>query len=139
MRTNKSVVDIIAGALEIFTKGPKGETLKKARWNNYQLRDEDDDGNETYCALGALSKSAYGAVSGYYGRPKDNYRKAADLVASCIPGSTRYHRQGIIDGGGIPNWNDTLSKRRGFTSVKSVFCKALKKAIAEEGNTSKQR
>lgn len=121
MKTDKSVTEIIAGALEIFTRGPNGGKLKKARWNNSSLF-KNENGTETYCALGALSMSAYGKVA--YPEIHDNYREAADLVASCVP--ERYRLDG--DGESIPTWNDNL-KRRGFRSVKRAFCKALKQSV----------
>lgn len=120
----KTVTGIIAGALELFTRGPNGEKLRKARWNNHSLSSGDNDGNETYCALGALSQAANGLVS--YSS-EGNLGKAKDLVASCIP--ARYN---VADDGDIPGWNDSLSEKRGFTAIKRVFCKALKKSIELE-------
>ena len=123
MQTNKSVTEIIAGALEIFTRGSRGGLRKKAAWNNYTLED-----NETYCALGALSKSAVGHSNYSH---KGNLGKAADLVASCIPESIRENR-GIEVGEDIPEWNDNLSATRGFVSIKRAFCKALKLSMKQE-------
>ena len=136
--TQKSVTEIISGALELFTRGPRGGTLRKARWNNNDLTSTNDDGIKTYCALGALSMAAYGAVA--YPNSHDNYSEAADLVASCIPESTKA-KQSIQNGGDIPNWNDELSATRGFTSIKRVFCKALKKSMLSQGRkrASKKR
>lgn len=113
----KTVADVIAGALAVF--GPNGEN-----WNNYTIYDPEKD---TYCSLGAIGRAAMGH-NDYSRTPLE--QEAADLVMSCTP--KRYHRYGE-EGDDIPDWNDSLpSGKQGFRSIKSVFCKALKKAIAQE-------
>ena len=131
-RVNKSVTEIIAGALDLFTKGPKGGKLRKAKW----ITGDAGDAEEGFCALGALSETALGAG---YARDYDfdgKLKKAADLVASCVPVSVAYNVLGWKD---IPEWNDSLSDSRGFTSIKRVFCKALKKSIAQDRKKGKKR
>lgn len=122
----KTVADVIAGALKVF--GPNGEN-----WNNHSIHSVTFEGRDTYCALGAINKAASGRA---------NYcssgvaREAADLVASCVP--TEYMRYSQTSAY-IPGWNDNLSSVNGFRSIKSVFCKALKKAIAQEQPASKRK
>lgn len=114
-KQEKSVSEIIAGALEIF-KGGKA-------WNNGSLHMRRYDGGQevdTYCALGGLSKAATGRTS-YSSR--GNLGKAKKLVASFVPRS-----YGIERGNDIPTWNDSLSDG-GFHAIKRVFCKALKASM----------
>ena len=119
----KTVADVIAGALKVL--GPNGEN-----WNNRTLHmPHPKDGHDTYCALGAIGKAAHGADN-YYGRGVE--KEAANLVASCAP-KHYFSSYNNYDGGDIPDWNDSLpAGKQGFRSIKSVFCKALKKAIAQE-------
>ena len=113
---SEQITNIIAGALDIFTRGPKGGKLKKARWNNWTIHDDSED---TYCSLGALQESARKQKI-----PVSYCRTAENLVASCVPKSYE-----ITRGNMIPDWNDSLSANGGFASVKRVFCKALKKSM----------
>ena len=113
---SKTVTDVIAGALDVFTRGPRGGKLRKARWNNHTLRSTDDDGNQTYCALGALAE----ATKRLKASSRVKYQ-AERLVQSSIPKSFNVKC--------IPDWNDGLSAERGFASIKRVFCKALKTSM----------
>lgn len=137
----KSVSEIISGALELFTRGPRGGKLRKARWitgdASQEIYDEKDEvTGYSFCALGALSAAAEGVEaardSDFYGK----LREAGDLVASCIP--KKYHDlDGDVSYDDIPEWNDNLSEKRGFVSIKRAFCKALKIAVAKERKRAK--
>lgn len=140
MKITKSPAEIIAGALAVFTTGPRGGRARKARWNNEDLQlggieNGEPAGTETYCALGALSMAAKGDAkynsTGALG-------VAADIVAECIPESIR-NRGYIKNGKDIPLWNDSLSSSRGFTSIKRTFCKALKVAIERERPVARRK
>ena len=134
MITSKSVSEIIAGALELMTRGPKGERLKKAAWIKGDAvieRAFDSEGNPIaykFCALGALSAAAEGVEAardeGFYG----TLEQAGNLVAEQIP--EKYKDFGTYYD--IPEWNDNLSKKHGFRGIKRAFCKALKVALDKE-------
>ena|SRR3990167_4722898 len=119
----KTVAEVIAGAIQLFTRSNNGVPLHEPKWNNHSLQIGDK-----YCVLGALSKVAVGRTC----YPNDvkatkEYKEAADLVASCVPEGYK-----VKTGRGIPHWNDSLSERTGFSSVKKVLCKALNKALKQE-------
>lgn len=122
----KKVSEIIAGALEIF--GKDGE-----HWNNHALASvkyHDGKKIDTYCALGGLSKAAYGSVA--YPRKENNYKKAAELVLAHTP---KYYQDTSI-----LNWNDSRpSGKRGFNQIKKAFCAALKTALEQEKPVKKAR
>lgn len=134
MRQEKSVSEIIAGALELMTRGPRGGKLKKARWIVGSPKNEiyGSDGETIigyeFCALGALSAAAEGVERardcGFTGK----LREAGELVAEHLPGDRRSD-----DYQDVMGYNDDLSEKRGFTAIKRVFCKALKTALDKEG------
>ena len=121
--------------MEAFTRGPRGGKLRKARWTTGTLYDREED---TVCALGALGEAYAGNAEYADSRShfKGNFGKAADLVASCVP-----KKYNVEDGLHIPDWNDELSEKRGFTSIKRVFCAALKKSMGRKVSktTSKRK
>lgn len=119
-----SVSEILSGALALLQTGPRGGKLHKARWTTGIAHNKDAD---TYCALGALSKVALRTATDLPHRFTDTLGKAAKLVVKHIPKSYKCYT--ISD---IPGWNDQLSDTRGFTSIKRVFCNALKESLVNE-------
>ena len=105
-----------AKSYRTFYTEVKDELLK----TKGELSDE-ENGNVTYCAIGAISKAAHGSATYTL---TGNGLKAANLIASCVPKSYNVNNHNDI-----PYWNDSLSETRGFTSIHRVFCKALKKSM----------
>lgn len=121
----KTVTEVLVRALEVF--GPNGE-----HWNNYALHDTSPAG-ETYCALGALGKTIGDINASYVSDHDSVVYQAATLVAQCVPkGHIDPEYKHIPDY--IPDWNDSLTAgKQGFRSIKSVFCRAIKKSMQQEG------
>jgi hypothetical protein len=124
--TNKSPAEIIAGAMKLFGTGGW-------RWNNHSLHamkySGPHKGEDTYCALGALSMAATGECHYPANSSSTAYKQAANLVAESA---------GLTNGNRIPNWNDNLH-HNSFGQVKQVFCKALKVALEREAPAKRPR
>ena len=117
----KTVVEVLIKALEIF--GPNGEN-----WNNTGLHVR-KGGRDTYCSLGAIGKAYSGSADS--GFREGLGTEATELLATCIPES---YQQGYRADWDISDWNDQRPVgKRGFRSIKAVFCKAINKAIDQEG------
>jgi len=129
-KVKQSPAEIIAGALEIFDGGKN--------WIPGTLHETDHEGNERYCAIGALSKAADGRCHYMYESDNDDLTEAANIVTSCVPRKL-YQEPYPNPDEAIPDWNDSLSPKTGFRSIKRVFCKALKIALEQEKETLKIR
>lgn len=149
MAKEKSVSEIIAGALELFQcKGPKGGKTTDHNWTkgaaiNYPYANGDPDLSKAqFCALGALSASANGIdnANDHAYRWRGRLREAANLIAESIP-KTALRRIGCVTDdplsvSNIPYWNDEY--RTTYRQVKNTFCRALRKAVELESTTKRK-
>src|SRR3990167_513956 len=134
--TRKLPSTIIAKAIKLM--GPNGE-----HWNNHNLHHRRLYGQDTYCALGALSMAAYDNVCyphdvidehlTFTETPTDGYIEAATIVAKVANSS-------FSTGDDVPTWNDDQEEGpEGYKKIKSVFCKALKIALKKEEAKATER
>lgn len=114
------VTKVLVDALKLFGDGEG--------WSNGSLH-ERSNGQDKYCAMGAISKAAEGKVRDV-GRGEKVADQAAKLLASTIRAHSTYSYSSYIRldvEERIPTWND--KEGRGFRTIKEGFCRAIKKSM----------
>lgn len=119
----RKVTRTLQKALLLF-RGGKG-------WMTYALESEDHMGEETYCALGAISKVGLGHTD-YVGDGDTVADEAARLLRDVVR-IPRGRGDSVEDD--IPNWNDT---KKSFRPIREGFCRAIKKSMALERELKKR-
>lgn len=100
--------------------------MEGGHWSSSALEDFNERGEETYCAMGAISKVAEGKTRDVGSDTRITPRaadRAADILASVIkvPGG-----RSESTSSNIPEWNDHGDD---FRKIKRGFCRAIKKSM----------